>query len=132
MCLDALNLIIRECDYFLNVRDELAKIAMKNTIKHTLSNELARKATEKAFQSYAERFAKYHPAAQWTSENVAHVSFQAKGVHLEGNISLRKGAIDLEMHVPVIFMPLRSMAMEIIEEEIHKWIAKAEAGELDE
>ncbi len=103
---------------------------MKKTIKHNLSIEQARKVTEKAFESYAVRFAKYHPAAQWTGENVAHVSFEAKGVRLEGNISLRKGEIELEMHVPVIFIPLRSMAMEIIEEEIQGWITKAEAGHL--
>lgn len=104
---------------------------MKKTIEHDLSMALAKKVTEKAFEAYALRFAKYHPTAKWTSKNVAHIGFEAKGVKLEGDLTLKKDAIELEMHVPLVFKPLRSKAMALIEEEINQWIAKAKEGEFN-
>ena len=105
---------------------------MKHTIEHPLSLEQAKKVTEKAFASYAERFAKYCPTADWHDDHNATIGFEAKGVKLGGVIGLREGAIDLDMKVPFLFKPFRSKALDIIEVEIRKWIAKAENGELDE
>lgn len=105
---------------------------MKQTIEHPLPIELAKKATQRAFDSYAERFAKFNPTANWKTENAADVGFEVKGVKLGGSIVLREGAIDLDMDVPFVFKPFRSKALEVIEKEITKWIKKAEAGELDE
>ena len=105
---------------------------MKHTIEHPLPIEMAKKATEKAFEAYAERFAKYNPTANWTSDNAADIGFEAKGVKLGGNLALRDGAIDLDMKVPLLFKPFRSKAIDIIEGEIRKWLEKAQNGELDE
>lgn len=105
---------------------------MKHSIKHHLSTDMAKKATSKAFEAYAERFSKYNPTATWKSEHAADVGFEAKGVKLGGAIALREGAVDIEMDVPFLFRPFQSKAVDIIEAEIRKWITKAENGELDE
>ena len=105
---------------------------MKHTINHHLPIELAKKATEKAFEAYGERFSKFSPTANWTSDYDANIGFEAKGVKLGGAIALREGAIDLEMNVPFLFRPFQSRAVDIIEDEIKKWIGKAEQGELDD
>lgn len=105
---------------------------MKHTIEHSLPIELAKKATTKAFEAYAERFAKFKPTADWKTDYEASVGFEAKGVKLGGDLTLREGAVDLEMSVPFVFKPFRTRALEIIEAEIRKWIGKAESGELDD
>ena len=105
---------------------------MKHSINHSLSIDIAKKATTKAFEAYAERFSKYNPTAEWTTDRDATVGFEAKGVKLGGAIALREGAVDLDMDVPFIFRPFQSKAIEIIEGEIRKWIEKAQNGELDD
>lgn len=105
---------------------------MKQTINHPLDIDMARKVAKKAFESYAERFEKYNPTAEWTSDTHANFGFEAKGVKLSGNLQLREKAIDVEMDVPFIFKPFRSKALDVIEREIDKWIAKARDGELDD
>ena len=104
---------------------------MKHTIEHHLPTDMAKKACVKAFESYAERFAKYQPTADWVSDDSANVGFEAKGVKLGGSVVLREGAVDLDMDVPFIFKPFRNKAMEVIEREIREWIGRAENGELD-
>lgn len=104
---------------------------MKHTIKHELPIDVAKKATQKAFESYAERFEKFNPTANWKSDYAATVGFEAKGIKLGGDIALREDAIDIEMEVPFLFKPFRAKAVTIIEEEIVKWIERARKGEFD-
>lgn len=105
---------------------------MKHTISHPLPIDVAKKATQKAFEAYAERFEKYNPTAEWRGDYAADVGFEAKGVKLGGAITLRDGAIDIEMDVPFLFKPFRSKAVAVIEDEIRKWIDRAKEGEFDE
>lgn len=105
---------------------------MKQTIKHPLDADMARKVAKKAFESYAQRFDKYNPTADWKSDTYAEFGFEAKGVKLEGNLELRDQAIDVEMDVPFIFKPFRKKALDVIEGEIEKWIEKAKNGEIDD
>ena len=105
---------------------------MKHTIKHGISDELARKATKKAFESYVERFSEFSPQADWVSDNKANIAFSVKGKKLDGTVDLVPGAIDLEMSVPFLFKPFEKKAVSVIEGEIQKWIARAKNGELDE
>jgi len=104
---------------------------MKHVVKHNLSPELAKKATEKAWASYSERFAKYEPTSNWTSETHSDVSFTVKGVTLNGSLDLEPGGVALDLDVPFIFKPFKNKAMGVVEEEIKDWVKKAEAGELD-
>ncbi len=108
------------------------EVIMKQTIEHPLDTDKARKVAKKAFESYAERFAKYNPTAEWHTDHQADFGFEAKGVTLSGSLELREHAIDVEMDVPFIFKPFRKKALDVIQREINKWIEKAQAGELDD
>lgn len=103
---------------------------MDHRVTHDLDFETAKHVTEKAFESYSERFANYSPTLEWVTEKKARITFTAKGMSMEGAITLMDGVIDLVLEVPFIFRPFRKKAIEIIENEIQKWIEKAKAGEL--
>lgn len=105
---------------------------MKHTIEHPLDIDMAKKVANKAFEAYAERFDKYNPTVDWTSDYTAEFGFEAKGVKIGGDLELREKAIDVEMDVPFIFKPFRKKAMDVVEGEIDKWIGKAKKGELDD
>lgn len=104
---------------------------MKQTIKHDLDLELAKKACVKAFDVYAEKFKKYNPTANWKSDTFAEIGFDAKGVKLGGTVALKPNEIEVEMNVPLLFKPFQSKAVDLVEGEITKWVAKAKNGELD-
>ena len=106
-------------------------MADKHIIRHDLDVETAKKATQKAFAGYKQRFADYNPTADWVSENRAEIGFSAKGIKLDGAVELHPKEIHLELDVPFLFKPFRKKAMSIIEEEINDWVARAKAGELD-
>ena len=103
----------------------------QHDVPHDLSFELAKKATEKAFDAYAARVAEYSPTATWTSERHADVSFRVKGVSLDGALEIKEQAIGMELDVPLLFRPFRKKALEIIEREVVEWIEKAKRGELE-
>ncbi len=105
---------------------------MKHSIKHSLPIETAKKATVKAIEAYAERFSKFNPTSDWTTEHAAKIGFEAKGVKLGGVLALREGEVELDMDVPFLFRPFQSKAVDIIDSEIRKWIEKAKNGELDD
>jgi hypothetical protein len=104
---------------------------MKHVVKHDLDQGLARKAADKAWEAYSERFSKYNPKATWTSETHADIEFTVKGMHLKGSIDLEPGGIALELEVPFVLRVFKKQAIDVIEKEIQKWIDKAKAGELD-
>lgn len=93
---------------------------------------MAKKATEKAFAGYKERFASYNPTADWVSDTRAEIGFSAKGVKLDGAVELEPDRIVLELEVPFLFRMFQGKALKIVEEEITEWIERAKAGELDE
>lgn len=103
---------------------------MKHSIKHPLDDTKAKIVLEKAFASYAERFAKYNPKLDWSSTTEADISFKAKGIAISGTAELRAGSIDLELEVPFVLSMFKKQAIEKLEEEAQRWIAKAKAGEL--
>lgn len=104
---------------------------MKHSIPHSLSHELARKATQVALESYRKRFSEYQPTGEWLSPDRATVRFVVMGKTLAGTVDVLPKHIDLELDVPLVFRPFRSAAMNVIETEIKAWIAKAQKGELD-
>lgn len=106
-------------------------MAVKHVIPHTLSPELARKVTDKAFETYAEKFQSYSPTAEWVSDTKSNIGFQAKGIKLNGNIELKPKAVELELDVPFLLRPFKDRAIKIIDKEIREWITKAEDGQLD-
>lgn len=107
-------------------------MAVKHIIQHNLSPELARKVTDKAFETYAAKFKDYSPTANWVSPTKSNIGFNAKGISLKGAIELKPSAVELELDVPFLLRPFKDRAVKVIDTEIREWIAKANAGELDE
>jgi hypothetical protein len=105
---------------------------MKHKVHHGLDKDLAKKAMDKAIDSYTERFDKYNPEAKWTSEDEVAVGFSAKGVSVDGTIELGEDDMLIDLDVPFLLKPFKSKAINVIEEEINKWVAKAKEGELDD
>lgn len=104
---------------------------MKHAVKHDLSPELAKKALDKALESYKERFASYSPRAVWTTDKHVDVSFSAKGISLKGTIDLEPNQIVMDLDVPFLLRPFKNQALELVETQIQKWSEKAKRGQLD-
>jgi hypothetical protein len=97
---------------------------MKHTVPHDLGQERAKKVTESALATYAEKFAKYSPKTTWTSPSTARISFSVKGMSLSGSVEVKDKAIDLELDVPFLLRPFQGQAISVIETEIKTWLAK--------
>jgi hypothetical protein len=103
---------------------------MKHSVSHELGQDKARKVAQAAFESYRERFAKYRPEANWISEKRAEISFHVKGLTLNGAMEVNPSNIEMELDVPFVLRPFKGKALGIIEDEIRKWLHKAQAGEI--
>lgn len=103
---------------------------MQHSIPHNLEHAVARRATRHALDTYKARFAEYNPQGRWKNDDEAVVSFEVAGKRLEGAVAVRARSIDLELDVPLVFRPFRSLAMKVIEDEIQVWIDKARRGEI--
>jgi hypothetical protein len=102
---------------------------MEHEIRHDLTPEQAQRATRKALQSYAERFAKYQPQVNWRTDSEAAVAFTVKGLRLQGGVRLLPASIRLDLDVPFLFRPFSKRAFSVIEREVQGWIAKVKSGE---
>jgi hypothetical protein len=103
---------------------------MKHSVTHDLGKDQALKVTQAAWKSYSERFSKYQPTCNWTSQYQATIGFTAKGIHLKGALDVGDRSIDLDLDVPFLLKPFKNMALEVVEQEIKVWIAKSKAGEI--
>ncbi len=106
-------------------------MGMKHKIHHGLELPLAKKAIDKAMEAYSARFSEFNPTYSWVSENKGRLAFKAKGVKVEGEIEISGPEIYVDLEVPFILRIFKGKAMEIIDEEVKGWVAKAKAGELD-
>jgi hypothetical protein len=77
-----------------------------------------------------DRYPDYKPTLVWASERRADITFNAKGLKLDGAMLIEVRAIALELDVPFLLRPFQKKAMEIIEREVQVWLAKARAGEI--
>ena len=103
---------------------------MQHRIPHGLDHELARRATRAALESYRERFAGHEPGGVWNTLDHGTIWFKAAGLRLEGTIEVTDEAILLDLEVPLVFRPIRKLALEVIEREVEAWIERARHGEL--
>lgn len=101
---------------------------MKHSVSHDLGQERAKKVTESALSTYAEKFAQYSPKTTWTGPNRAEISFSVKGMSLSGTVDVKDRAIDLELDVPFLLKPFQGKAISVIETEIKAWLAKEKAN----
>jgi hypothetical protein len=103
---------------------------MKHTVPHDLGQQKAKQATEAAFATYQEKFAKYSPKVSWVKDDVAELSFSIKGLTLAGGVVVREKEIEMDLDVPFLLRPFQSQAVGVIEKEIKRWIDKARAGKI--
>lgn len=103
---------------------------MDHSVPHDLGKELAKKVATRALDSYAQKFAEYHPRASWVGDDRAEITFKVKGVSLNGTVEVKERSISLALDVPFLFRPFKGKAISIIEREIQTWIQKAKAGEI--
>ena len=101
---------------------------MKHSVSHDLGQERAKKVTEAALASYAEKFAKYSPKTTWTGPNKAQISFSVKGMTLTGAVEIKDRSIDLDLDVPFLLRPFQGQAISVIEGEIKTWLEKEKSG----
>jgi hypothetical protein len=104
---------------------------MQHIIKHDLSPELAKKAAEKAAEHYTSKWEKYDAKTTWLSDTDAEISFRVKGVSVVASIDMQPGQVVIDMQkVPFLLRPFKNMALDVVQQTMEKWIAKAKAGEL--
>lgn len=103
---------------------------MKHSVPHDLEFATAKRVTEKAFETYKEKFASYNPTMRWVNDSRAETTFSVRGTSLKGTFDILPKAIQIDLDVPFLFKMFQSKAIQIIETEIQKWIAKAKAGEV--
>ena len=104
---------------------------MQHIIKHELSPELAKKAAEKAAEHYTSKWEKYDAKTTWLSDTNAEISFRVKGVSVVASIDMQPGQAVIDMQkVPFLLRPFKNMALDVVQQTMEKWIAKAKAGEL--
>jgi hypothetical protein len=102
---------------------------MKHEMTHDLSTELARKVTERAFESYRQKYADFAPSLTWVSENAARASFFARGVELRGTVELAPGTISFDLDVPIMLRMFQGKAVAILGRELTLWLERAKKGE---
>jgi hypothetical protein len=105
---------------------------VKHDIRHDLEMDLAKLVARKAVDAYGEKFAGYDFRSRWIDDTHVELSFAVAGKRLDGSILVRSDALALNLDVPFIFRLFQNKAIDIIEREANKWIAKAKAGELTE
>ncbi len=110
--------------------EEFAKIArpMKHVVHHDLGQERAKQAAEAALGTYAKKFEKYSPKVNWTTSSKAQISFNVKGFTLSGDLEVLDRSIEMDLDVPFVLRPFKGQALNVIENEIKDWIAKAKSG----
>ena len=97
---------------------------MKHTVNHDLGQERAKKVTESALTTYAEKFSKYSPKTSWVGPNKANISFSVKGMSLSGSVEVKDKTIELDLDVPFLLKPFQGQAISVIEGEIKSWLDK--------
>ncbi len=103
---------------------------MKHSVSHDLGVERAKQVAQAAIDSYSRKFPEYAPEAKWMSDTSAVISFKVKGISLKGGLSVTSSTIDLDLDVPFLMRPFQGKAVEVIDKEMRKWIAKAKEGKL--
>jgi hypothetical protein len=105
---------------------------MQHIIKHDLSPELAKKAAEKAAEHYTKKWEKYDAKTTWASDTHADINFHVKGVSVAATVDMEPGQVVIDMKkVPLLLRPFKNMALDVVQQTMEKWIARAKAGELD-
>lgn len=103
---------------------------MEHAIKHGLSHDQAKATAKSAIDAYSQKLAKYSPKVAWQGDTKVSIAFTAKGISMEGGLSIEPDRFVISADIPFLMRPFKSKAVEVVEREAHNWIAKAKAGQL--
>ena len=103
---------------------------MQHAIKHGLTHDQAKATVRSAIESYSQKLAKYSGKVVWQGDSKVTIAVSAKGVNLEGSLSIEPDRYVVDVDIPFLLRPFRSRAMQVVEAETQTWIAKAKAGQL--
>ncbi|MBM4341927.1 MAG: polyhydroxyalkanoic acid system family protein [Deltaproteobacteria bacterium] len=103
---------------------------MRHAIAHDLPPDLAQRTARAACAHYCERFGRYDPRIIWRDDHHADLQFAAKGLTIKGKVAVTAGSLVVDVDIPFLLRPFQGRAVEIVERELQKWIAKAKAGEI--
>lgn len=104
---------------------------MRHELRHDLDTTLVQSALQAAFASYQHRYAAYGPQLEWLSDRQATVGFCFKGLRLRGRVELAPGRIELCMEqVPAVLRLFRARALQVIDQELNRWMTLAREGRL--
>jgi hypothetical protein len=103
---------------------------MQHAIKHGLTHDQAKATARSAIEQYSQKLAKYSPKIDWQGDSKATIAFTAKGVHIEGALSIEPERFVVDVDIPFLLRPFKARAIEKVEAEAQTWIAKAKAGQL--
>jgi len=103
---------------------------VKHVIRHELDAATARRVADHAADAYRVRYARYSPRIEWVTPSHCRIRFTVRGVPLAGELYLAPGAIEIKLDVPLVLRPFKGRAVAVIEEEIHRWLARARSGEV--
>lgn len=99
---------------------------IEHVVPHALPPEALRQVALQALDWYQKRYAMYHPTFRWISPSQAHISLSARGVHLSGEVTLRKEEVHITLDVPFVLRIFKKQAIEKINQEAQRWLAVAQ------
>ena len=103
---------------------------MEHAIRHGLSHDQAIAAAKTAVDTYSQKLAKYSPKIVWQGDSKLLIAFTAKGMSIEGTLSIEPDRFVISTEVPLLLRPFKSVAIAVVEAEAQKWITKAKEGQL--
>jgi hypothetical protein len=104
---------------------------MEYSVEHGLDDRSrVREVVEKAYGSYKDRLADYHPSMTWVDDSKAKIGFRVLGKSIEVFLIVGEKTVEMTGDLPFMFRPFQKKIVSVIGREVEKWIAKAKAGEL--
>ncbi len=105
---------------------------MRHAIAHDLTVDQARRAVNKAFESYLVEMQEYHPKMVWLddAETQALVRLTIKGKTIDVKFVLASEEVKIEADLPLFWKAFTGKIKAVLGEEVQKWIDKVKAGEL--
>ena len=103
---------------------------MRHTIRHELEDAQARRLLDLAFDSYRSRYSASSPMLDWQDGARARFSFSVKGRTLHGDLTLAPGAFEVDLQVPLLLRPFEARARRAIDDEVRRWVTRAQAGDV--
>src|SRR5262245_18891323 len=97
---------------------------MKHVLHHSLDVATSKQIFNRAFAQHQKRFAEYEPKSRWLDDQHAEVRFNVKGIRMTATVEFRPRSVEIDLDVPFLFRPFRSIGIRILEQELRKMIAE--------